>query len=231
MSSRTIHMRVKDRTIVGCLRFLESQGVQLEGQPLSSLISLALDSFAATLNRQKMVTIPDAHVCTAYLNDRYGRAKSEIALDLHPEALSEGVEEAKVGIPAIDSRERLKEVIRQQAERVSEADISLDSEDLPVDEPQQEVTPQTPPWPDDLRPFSFFQKLAPKDIYIQFFTDPPEEDTHTVDDVRLGRMAIRVVYSNLPVDMWGTDVAKRLIAQTAETYKPWIKMIPEEGNE
>lgn len=92
-------------------------------------------------------------------------------------------------------------------------DIQNRSDDERIlDEHAQAVKLGKPPWEmDNIRPFQDLEILAPKDALIEAASMQGDE---------VSKRAIECIYSNIPMEMWGTETAQRLVAD----LKPEIEI-------
>ena len=208
---RTVHIRMKDETIVKCLDMLEIMGgISTKGMPTSSAVNQALE---ALLRGVQGIPVR---------SDEEIKARMSEASPSETPAAGQGI------VPVFDAPEDqdeeetpmslLKKHVERQVQEMSSPQLEVP---LSVKSPDE-----VEDIPDDIRvdfskakrlPFDKIKKSCPKDRLVE----EAENNPHLI-------AALEIVYANIPIDMWGGPKAEELVR---EIYNQHLKYGLEEEDD
>jgi len=194
--TRVIHCRLKDRTIVGCIELLKNSGHDLSTIPMSSIVRDALEGIIDFMIKKGQLlgcTNP-----TEILNGMYPREKDEEPIDFGFEGLIESLQ------GGLSEDELVSQLTEEAVRQISDSSKPNVTQEVTVSESvENKKIIKYNLFSMNREKLKDLSKLAPKDRLIQLANE------HKDDKVFIA--ALEVVYSELPISMWGSEVAEMQI--------------------
>jgi hypothetical protein len=224
MSSRTVHVRLKDKSLCALIHYLEAEGRSYEGRPLSTIISLVVDGMAANFVHNGVVQDVPSQEATAFLNARYSKDIQVGEMPNLRDAI-EGALEEDSGFQrppdrSIDEAVKAK-VMGEVAPDLIEAD-GLDPGEL-IPEPQIDLA--YPPWANQAQwSWEDIVDSTPKDLAVDTLASIPEGPLQEIY-----KRAVEVVYTGIDFRDWGSETTMKKVTKLYGSYVPWVSIY--EGTE
>ncbi len=201
-NSRVVHCRLKDDTILGCRDLLLGSDHKVDGMPMSSIVRVALEGIIDFMIRKgQLPSYPDA---TTALNMVY---VAENPTD--PEFGLEGLMESMKG--GISEDTLISQLAEEATRQIEEASIPNIAEDVNIAD-DVEPTPKTKIDIFELNRDSLIALtiIAPKDRLIQLANESGAN--------KIFIAALEATYTNLPVSMWGSEIAEIQIKNLQDNH-------------
>jgi len=209
--SRVVHLRLRNSTILTCHKLLELQQGEFD-IPMSTMLVTVLDNLTDKLvNSGKLPSIADENAA--------------IVLDaIYKEVdLGDDEEEPESNLPEPDMLEDFCSDVKVSDEDVEDNlsihNIPLDKEFQKRSPDEQQIVeeeinyPDNPPWETntDYKTFTQLKITSPKDMLIE----SAENSEHL-------QRCIEMIYSVIPMDMWGSPRAHELVAEVLPTVEHYL---------
>lgn len=215
--SRVVHLRLKNSTILGCHKLTEIQQGATE-IPISTMLSDVLDSLINKLVSSGKLPLVEDHTAGVVLNSIY-----RIQVDDEGDIAMDEIPEPDMFESFMDTVE-VEEGDIQDNLAIHELPLDKEFQKRSSDEQQGEVEkidyPFKPPWETRTigdKTFTEIERIAPKDILVE----AAEGNEHL-------QRAAEIVYSSLPLDMWGSTKAQSLIAEVMPLVIHYLGPLPTE---
>lgn len=218
MTSRIVHTRVKDKTLLTLIKYLEADGRSIEGRPLSGIVSSVLDGVAGNFVRTGAVADIPSQEATRELDHRYAREVDlPQRMDLRDDiARALGTDEDGGERTEVD-----REAVMQAVQEKLEPDLREEGPLQGGEEiPQQWADLDNPPWKNVERiEWDRLERAAPKDVGI--------ETLEKVEHKEIYKRAVEVVYSSIDATNWGSEATMKKVIRLYSSYLPWAPIYQE----
>jgi hypothetical protein len=219
MSSRTVHVRLKDKSICALIKYLEAEGRSYEGRPLSTVMSLVIDGMAANLTRRGVVPDTPTQEAVAFLNKRYSKDIDALDIGDLRQTIESGLEEeGEVEGASLTLKDK---EVRDAVMRSIDPDLMQANGLEPGEEiPEPTIDLAYPPWANQSNwTWEELIEMTPKDLAIDTLASIPEGPQQ-----ELYKRAVEMVYTGIDYRDWGSEATMKKITKLYGSYQPWVSI-------
>lgn len=212
MTTRTVHIRLKDKTIAGCIDIYRGNGMLIENVPISTIISRTLDAIIEGLINDNIIPRRDpasvADVLAIVTDIKPAlEVKSKLPV-IKPDEDEEFVETLPTDSALLDRRAEIEQALKEiDAPKIAHDEVTFHEPTKPAESESLPITGQPRMTFDQIR------AEAPKDRLVE-----------AAEHSEAMQLAIAHVYSEFPSSLWGSDIAERNVMKI-------LKSLPSEAGE
>ena len=199
--TRVIHCRLKDKTIMGCRDLLLGSGHNVDGVPMSSIVRDALEGIIDFMVKKgQLPNYPDV---TTALNMVYTPEEDNTDFGL------DGLMQSMKG--EISEDELVKHLTKEATRHIEESSSPDIAEEVVITETvENKKIVKCNLFSMSREKLEDLSKQAPKDRLIQLANENKDNKVFIV--------ALEIVYSKLPISMWGSEVAEMQIQNLQDMH-------------
>ena len=199
--TRVIHCRLKDKTIMGCRDLLLGSGHNVDGVPMSSIVRDALEGIIDFMvKKEQLPNYPDV---TTALNMVYTPDENNTDFGL------DGLMRSMQG--EISEDELVKHLAEEATRHIEESSSPNIAEEVVITETvENKKIVKCNLFSMSREKLEDLSKQAPKDRLIQLANENKDNKVFIV--------ALEIVYSKLPISMWGSEVAEMQIQNLQDMH-------------
>ena len=199
--TRVIHCRLKDKTIMGCRDLLLGSGHNVDGVPMSSIVRDALEGIIDFMVKKEQ--LPNDPDVTTALNMVYTPDEDNTDFGL------EGLMQSMKG--EISEDELVKHLTKEATKHIEESSNPDIAEEVVITETvENKKIVKCNLFSMSREKLEDLSKQAPKDRLIQLANENKDNKVFIV--------ALEIVYSKLPLSMWGSEVAEMQIQNLQDMH-------------
>ena len=200
--TRVIHCRLKDKTIMGCRDLLLGSGHNVDGVPMSSIVRDALEGIIDFMVKKgQLPNYPDV---TNALNRVY-TPEEEDNTDFSLGDLMRSMQ------GTVSEDELVKHLTKEATRHIEESSSPDIAEEVVISEDvEKPITAPINVFNVSRDTLENLTKKAPKDRLIQMANEK--------DQSKIFIAILEVVYSELPISMWGSEIAEMQIQNLRDMH-------------